>query len=120
MADCERGLRRPERALELASSPEARGLPDQVARELRIVVAGARSDLGQDEAALQHLAADPALRTGIGDQSVLRLRYAYADTLTRVGRDDEAARWFAMVAAADEEQITDAGERLAAGEDDAE
>jgi hypothetical protein len=117
MADCERGLSRPERAVELGSAPEARGLPEQVARELRIVVAGARSDLGQDEAALQHLAADPALRAGIGDQSVLRLRYAYADTLARVGRDDEAARWFAMVAAADEEQITDAGERLAAGED---
>jgi hypothetical protein len=118
MADCERGLGRPERALELASSPEAGGLSEQVARELRIVVAGARSDLGQDDAALQLLEADPALRKGIGDTSVLRLRYAFADTLTRVGRDDEAARWFAMVAAADDEQVTDAAERLVPDADD--
>ena len=112
MADCERGLGRPERALELAGSPEARSLPEPVARELRIVVAGARSDLGQDDAALQVLEADPRLRAGVGDTSVVRLRYAYADTLTRVGRTDEAARWFAMVAAADADQVTDAVERL--------
>lgn len=113
MADCERGLGRPERALELAASDDARALPDEVARELRIVTAGARSDLGQDEAALVLLEQDRGLRSG-ADQSLsaLRLRYAYADTLTRLGRLDEAAHWFGLVADADADGITDAAERL--------
>ena len=113
MADCERGLGRPERALELAATPEAKTLPPEVARELRIVVAGARSDLGQHDAALTHLEADPGLRVGSGDLSVLRLRYAYADALEHAGRADEAAQWFTMVAAADTGGVTDAAERAA-------
>jgi tetratricopeptide (TPR) repeat protein len=113
MADCERGLGRPERALELAATPEAKELSGEVARELRIVVAGARSDRGQHDAALQHLEADRALRGGVGDFSVLRLRYAYADALQHAGRADEAAKWFSMVAAADTGQETDAAERVA-------
>ncbi|MCZ3387796.1 MAG: hypothetical protein LH645_01450 [Actinomycetia bacterium] len=113
MADCERGLGRPERALELAASPEAKALTPEVARELRIVVAGARSDRGQHDAALQHLEADPGLRAGVGDLSVLRLRYAYADALVHAGRADEAAQWFSMVAAADSGEVTDASERVA-------
>ncbi len=113
MADCERGLGRPERSLNLASSPEAKALTPEVARELRIVVAGTRSDLGQHDAALQHLEADPGLRTGVGDPSVLRLRYAYADALELAGRDVEAAQWFSMVAAADTDEVTDASERVA-------
>lgn len=113
MADCERGLGRPERSLDLASSPEAKALTPEVARELRIVVAGTRSDLGQHDAALQHLEADPGLRTGVGDLSVLRLRYAYADALELAGRDVEAAQWFSMVAAADTDEVTDASERVA-------
>ena len=114
MADCERGLGRPERALQLASSPEARRLPPGVARELLIVVAGARSDLGQDESAVVLLEADPALRGKgtTGDQSVLRLRYAYADALERVGRTDEAQQWFARVAEQDSDGATDAAERV--------
>jgi len=112
MADCERGLGRPERALELAASPEGKRLSPEVARELRIVVAGARSDLGQHDAALQHLEADPGLRAGVGDVSVLRLRYAYADALERAGRVSDAAQWFSMIARADIGEITDAAERV--------
>ncbi|MCZ3385464.1 MAG: hypothetical protein LH630_00480 [Actinomycetia bacterium] len=121
MADCERGLGRPERALELAVTPEAKALEPDVARELRLVVAGARSDLGQLDAALQHLEADPGLRTGAGDLSVLRLRYAYADALETAGRIEEAAKWFAMVAAADSGAVTDAADRVAgvSNDDDA-
>lgn len=117
MADCERGLGRPERALELAASPEAASLPLEVARELRVVVAGARCDLGQHDSALVHLEADPALKaeTPAGpDVSVLRMRYAYADTLQQMGRAEEAQRWFASVAAADPQAVTDAAERVAA------
>jgi tetratricopeptide (TPR) repeat protein len=118
MADCERGLGRPERALELVASPEASSLPPEGQRELRIVTAGARSDLGQDEAALFLLEQDPALRgrersSGVGPSvSALRLWYAYAETLSRVGRGEEAARWFRQVAEADVDGVTDAAERV--------
>jgi hypothetical protein len=114
MADCERGLGRPARALELAATPEAARLPDDVARELRIVVAGARCDLGQPEAALAHLTADPAINGRRSqDPTVLRLRYAYADILQTLGRADEAASWFGALAADDTAGTTDAAERLA-------
>jgi hypothetical protein len=118
MADCERGLGRPERAIELGASPEATGLPPTVARELRIVLAGARSDLGQDDSALVQLEADPALalrkvHPGVPtDPSVIRLRYAYADTLERLGRQQEAQVWFAQVAQSDASGVTDAAERV--------
>jgi hypothetical protein len=52
VADCERGLGRPEKALEVANSPEAKKLDHVNTAELELVVAGARSDLQQYDAAL--------------------------------------------------------------------
>lgn len=117
MADCERGLGRPERALEIAASPESRALQADSARELTIVVAGARCDLGQPEAALALLSGDPALRAAVGtpDPSVVRLWYAYGDVLEQLGRASDAAQWFTRAAAADPGGMTDAAERATAG-----
>ena len=50
MADCERGLGRPERALALATSAESGRLDREGKVELLIVAAGARRDLGQADA----------------------------------------------------------------------
>lgn len=112
MADCERGLGRPEKALELAGSPQASSL-DRAARvELRIVAAGARRDLGQLDAAILTLAV-PELQSTAREPWSARLRYAYADALLAAGRRDEAADWFARAAAVDEEGATGAGDRLA-------
>ena len=111
IADCERGVGRPERAIELARSPEAAQLTGDDADELRIVVAGARSDLGQLEQALAILSSpqlDPT-RTG---QTAARLFYAYAETLLALGREEEALQWFINAAAADVEGVTDAEERI--------
>ena len=111
IADCERGVGRPERAIELARTPEAAQLTGDDADELRIVVAGARSDLGQHEQALAILSTpqlDPA-RTG---QTAARLFYAYAETLLALGRNQEALQWFINAAAADVEGVTDAEERI--------
>ncbi|WP_137147125.1 tetratricopeptide repeat protein [Mycolicibacterium sp. CR10] len=111
IADCERGIGRPERAIELARSPEAAALSGDDADELRIVVAGARSDLGQHDQALAVLSSpqlDPA-KTG---QTAARLFYAYAETLLALGRDPEALQWFLHSARADVEGITDAEERI--------
>ncbi|MCV7190334.1 tetratricopeptide repeat protein [Mycolicibacterium thermoresistibile] len=111
IADCERGVGRPERAIELARSPEAAELTGDDADELRIVVAGARSDLGQHEQALAVLASPPLdpKRTGT---TAARLFYAYADTLLKLGRRDEALQWFLHAAAADVAGATDAEDRV--------
>jgi tetratricopeptide (TPR) repeat protein len=111
IADCERGLGRPERAVELARGPEAAQLSGDDADELRIVAAGARADLGQLEQALLVLSTpqlDPA-RTGA---TAARLFYAYADTLLALDRADEALQWFLRAAAADVDGVTDAEERV--------
>ncbi|ULE32541.1 tetratricopeptide repeat protein [Mycobacterium sp. IDR2000157661] len=111
IADCERGVGRPERAVELARSPEAAQLTGDDADELRMVVAGARSDLGQHEQALAVLSTpqlDPR-RTG---QTAARLFYAYAETLLVLGRGQDALQWFLNAAAADVEGVTDAEERI--------
>lgn len=111
IADCERGLGRPERAIELARSAEAAALTGDDADELRIVVAGARSDLGQHEQALAVLST-PTLDPGRSGQTAARLFYAHADTLLALGRNDEALQWFLHAAAADVDGVTDAEERV--------
>jgi len=111
MADCERGLGRPERALALAASPEARGLDRAGTVEMRIVASGARRDLGQPEAAvvsLQGADLDPKRR----DAWSARLFYAYADALLAARRRDDAREWFVAAALADAEGDTDAQERI--------
>jgi len=112
MADCERGLGRPRKALELlASVPEA-SLPADARVEARIVMAGARRDLGQPEAALL-LLQGPDLTTRRTEPWLARLRYAYADTLLDLGRVDDAATWFGRAMEVDLEGDTDAADRLA-------
>ena len=94
----------------MARSPEAAELTGDDADELRIVVAGARADLGQLEQALAVLSSpqlDPT-RTG---QTAARLFYAYAETLLALGRD-EALQWFLNAAAADIDGVTDAEDRV--------
>ncbi|MFC7489025.1 tetratricopeptide repeat protein [Knoellia sp. CPCC 206453] len=107
MVDCERGLGRHERALDLAQSPEAKRLPKEERVELAIVIGGIRRDLGQTDAALVALQI-PELKKG----NQPRLKYAYADTLLGLGRVDEARDWFEKAADADVEFETDAVERL--------
>lgn len=111
IADCERGLGRPERAIDLARGPEAAALSGDDADELRIVAAGARADLGQLEQALV-LLSTPQLDPTRSGSTAARLFYAYADTLLALGRNDEALQWFLRSAAADSEGVTDAEDRV--------
>ena len=111
IADCERGVNRPERAIELSRTPEAEQLTGDDADEMRIVVAGARSDLGQHEQALAVLST-PQLNPARTGQTAARLFYAYAETLLALDRDQDALHWFINAAAADVEGITDAEERI--------
>jgi len=109
MADCERGLGRPEKALEMAGSPEVKKLEKPEEIEMRIVAAGARKDLGQLDAAVITLTCKD-LKNESAEWAV-RLRYAYADALESVGRREEAMEWFRKCAAIDVEEVTDAHDR---------
>jgi len=110
MVDCERGLGRQGRALDLAATPEAAGLEESERMELAIVVSGIRRDLGQDDAALLALQI-PALKRS-PTAGVFRLHYAYADVLLGLGREDEAREWFLKALKGDTEGETDVVERL--------
>ncbi|WP_235834702.1 tetratricopeptide repeat protein [Actinomadura logoneensis] len=112
MADAERGLGRPERALDLVKSPEAARLDQMGTVELRIVESGVRRDLGQFDAAVVTLQI-PELRDRRLRPWSARLFYAYADALVDAGREEEASEWFARSAAADRDAETDAAERYA-------
>ena len=92
MADCERGLGRPDRALDLARSEEAETLDAAGKAELAMVVSGARADLGQLEAAVSALQI-PQLDLHRAFSFSPRLFRAYADALDAVGRSDESGRW---------------------------
>ncbi len=113
LADCERALGNPEKALEIARSPEAEQLDAEGAAELRIVVAGARADLGQVDAALAHLLQGPGFDLDNLEPYSARLYYAYADLLLDADRDAEALEWFVRANDADEEEETDAEDRIA-------
>ncbi|WP_249667512.1 hypothetical protein [Cellulomonas fengjieae] len=89
MADCERGLGRPERALSLAQEPEAQTLDADAVVELAMVVSGARLDLGQADAAVAALAT-PAVRAAKGLLAV-RVAQARATALEAAGRSADAA-----------------------------
>ena len=111
LVDCERGLGRYERALDLAASPEARSLGEADNIELAIVVSGVRRDLNQPEAA-QMVLRIPALERASKQPWAARLFYAYAEALLAGGRDDDARDWFAKAIDADVEGQTDAAERV--------
>jgi tetratricopeptide (TPR) repeat protein len=112
IADSERALGRPQAALKALNDPDVRRLDPENRAELFIVVAGARRDLGQTEAALGVLARGGLDRSKPNAGSV-RLWYVYADTLVELGRREEAAQWFAAAAALDPNGETDAVERAA-------
>ncbi|MCX5210143.1 tetratricopeptide repeat protein [Kitasatospora sp. NBC_00240] len=112
MADCERGLGRPERALAMAGEPEVKQLDKAGQVEMRLVAAGARGDMEQFDAAVVTLQSPELASNSVHPWSA-RLRYAYAEALIAAGRADEARDWFAKAADADTDGSTNASERLA-------
>ncbi|MEU8466222.1 hypothetical protein [Streptomyces sp. NPDC029003] len=112
MADCERGLGRPERALAMAGEPEVQKLDKAGQVEMRLVAAGARRDMGELDAAIVTLQS-PELASSSVQPWTARLRYAYADALLAAGREDEAREWFGKTLEADKDGATDASDRLA-------
>ncbi|WP_106971205.1 hypothetical protein [Streptomyces sp. NRRL F-525] len=112
MADCERGLGRPEKALEMAGAAEVHKLDKAGQVEMRLVAAGARRDMDQLDAAIVTLQS-PELASNSVQPWTARLRYAYADALLAAGREGEAREWFAKALESDKDGSTDASDRLA-------
>jgi len=112
IADCERALGRPQQAIRLLRDHDVSKLDAETYAELLIVVAGARRDMGQLDAALTVLGKGGLDRERPGPGSI-RLWYAYADALAAADRRQEAAQWFAAAAALDVTGETDAAERAA-------
>ncbi|MGO4611658.1 hypothetical protein AB4142_35510, partial [Variovorax sp. 2RAF20] len=79
-------------ALDMARSEEAKDLDAPGKVELAIVAAGARTDLGQLDAAVSELEIAQLDITRAFSYSP-RLFRAYAEALTAVGRETEAAKW---------------------------
>ncbi|BDO42505.1 hypothetical protein [Cellulomonas sp. NTE-D12] len=97
MADCERGLGRPERALVVAQDPQVAELSAEAMVELAMVVSGARLDLDEPEAALAALGT-PQVRAATGVLAA-RAAQARATALDACGRHDEAERELAPYSA---------------------
>lgn len=111
MVDAERGLGRLEKALDLASSPEAKTLARDERVELAIVVSGIRRDLRQFDVAAAGLRI-PELSGSAHKPWSARLSYAYAEALLALGDVPGAREWFAHAVDTDDALETDASERL--------
>ncbi|MBN9643591.1 hypothetical protein ACFSSC_03185 [Corynebacterium mendelii] len=111
IADCERGLGRPHKAIEIARSEEAADLDGDQRIELAIVAAGARRDMDDPDGAVAEL----ALANPDPDKDSFantRLLYAYADALAASGRTAEAVEWFGYADTADTEELYDSADRI--------
>jgi tetratricopeptide (TPR) repeat protein len=117
MADCERALGRPAKALALLDEAPLGELPAAARAELLLVRSGAYRDLGQPQDALSALEVSE-LDSPVIKPWTVRLWYGYAEALLGVGREAEAREWFGAVAAVDDGE-TDAAERFEDADDSA-
>jgi tetratricopeptide (TPR) repeat protein len=99
-ADCERALGRPEKAVDVLADITAQDVPEEVLVEGLIVAGGALVDLGRPQDAVRVLEQGP-LRPASPEQHHLRLFYALADALERVGRRPDARGYWDAIYAED-------------------
>lgn len=88
MADCERGLGNPKRAIEIATSEDARYLQGESKAELFLVYAGALADLGKYDEAIK-VAHTLAHAQGVG--GAYRMRAVQAEQYFNEEAGDEEA-----------------------------
>lgn len=112
IADCERALGHPRKAVELANTPEAKRLRGETQAELLLVTSGARLDLDQTNAAVSVLRG-PASNTPANAPWAARIFYGYAEALLADGDTDAARDWFLKAASVDDYGTTDAQDRIA-------
>ena len=110
IADCERGLGKPQKALDYIRSIDTKKMEAETRAEMMIVAAGARADLGELDAAIVTLQIPELTRLKPGDTRA-RLQYAYAMLLQDAGRKNEAREWMERAAGSDIDGATDAEEQ---------
>ncbi|NLP85857.1 hypothetical protein HF576_18660 [Microbacterium sp. CFH 90308] len=92
LVDSERGVGRPDRALETGRAVDRASLPTPVRVELAIAMSGARLDLGEPDRALRELDI-PELDPDRAFEWSPALFSARAAVLEELGRAEEAERW---------------------------
>ena len=92
MVDSERGVGRPDRALEVGRAVDRTQLPTAVRVHLAIAMSGARLDLGDPERALRELDI-PELDPDRAFEWSPALFEAQSAVLADLGRTDEAQQW---------------------------
>ncbi len=101
-ADCERALGRPEKAVDVLADITAQDLPEDVVIEGLVVAAGALRDLERFDDAVRVLEQGPVPKQN-PEPHHLRLYYALADALERVGRRADARGYWDSIYAEDPE-----------------
>jgi tetratricopeptide (TPR) repeat protein len=111
MVDSERGVGRPDRALETGRAVDRSSLSVPVRVELAIAMSGARLDLGEPERALHELDI-PEFDPNRAFEWTPALFAARATVLEELGREDEAHEWHrrAVVAADALDEASGAGD----------
>ncbi|MGW9020404.1 hypothetical protein ACWGOE_02840 [Leucobacter chromiiresistens] len=94
MVDCERGLGRPDKAIETGLDVDASRLDTEQRVHLAIAMSGARLDLGQTQQALFELEI-PELNPSKAFSWSPDLFAAYSAVLEDLGRSREATQWLA-------------------------
>jgi hypothetical protein len=100
MVDSERGVGRPDRALEVGRSVDRSTLPNDVQASLAIAMSGARLDQGDPEAALMELEVSQLDPDRAYPYSA-DLYLAYAEVLDELDRSADAMQWRARAERAD-------------------
>lgn len=92
MVDCERGLGRPAKGLEMGRAVDRNKLDAETRVKLAIAMSGARLDLGENDMALAELEILELDPSRVFEYSPA-LFYAYGDTLEVLGRAAESKKW---------------------------
>jgi tetratricopeptide (TPR) repeat protein len=109
LADCYRAMDKPQRAVELCDEIDPKRVEEAVVYEGAIVAAGALSDMGKLDDAIERLEG-LELQPKVASEHHVRAWYLLAHLLEAKGRFTQARSWFESVAAADPD-ATDAPER---------
>ncbi|MDO5672031.1 MAG: HAD-IIA family hydrolase [Actinomycetaceae bacterium] len=89
-ADCERGLGRPEKALEVIAQADLEGQDPAELAEIAIVASSARADLGEHEVGLSLIEEALEKADTEDDYVMARLLTVKVDRLRELGREEEA------------------------------
>lgn len=93
IVDCERGLGRPDKALEVGRSVDRNKLTPAIRANLAIAMSGARLDRGEVDLAIAELEIKELDPSKVFEYSPDLFR-AYGESLLGSARESESARWF--------------------------